>query len=296
MAQITDDQRSYAASTFPALAVYFDALADAINDLADGSISTTTVTTDDLTVNDDAAITGDATVGGTLGVTGDVQLEAELLISDGSSHYAIIDVASLAANRTFTIPETLGAAEFVMTAGAQAITGTKTFSTVISTTITTAALTATSGAVIGAATANAAGGLRDWTAKLTGVADNTATTLFEVTVPNANHAAAIELTFIASVNNFHSSRVAKGLVVVSRDADDDTVAVVAALALEQIATGGTETLTLAYSVTAMTGDPNAEQTFNIQVTLNTSNSSAAQVVANARILNSEATGITMGTP
>lgn len=49
MAQITDDQRSLAASTYPAMAPIFDAIFDSINDLADGSIATTTITAGDIT-------------------------------------------------------------------------------------------------------------------------------------------------------------------------------------------------------------------------------------------------------
>jgi len=63
--------------------------------------------------------------------TGTVDLEGALTIQDaGNDHDATITVANLSAGRAYTIPEAGGAADFVMTAGAQTLAGVKTFSDV----------------------------------------------------------------------------------------------------------------------------------------------------------------------
>lgn len=134
--------------------------------------------------------------------------------------------------------------------------------------------------------------------KKTGIADDSATAILTVTVPNANHAAVIDLDILSSnggADAFESSRCAKGRVVVARIADGDTVAVAAALTLDQIATTATgATHTLAYSVSAITGASGDPQTFDIQLTINDSgNTGDNQAVVIAECLNSEASGITM---
>ena len=134
--------------------------------------------------------------------------------------------------------------------------------------------------------------------KKTGIADNTATDVITVTVPNANHAAAIRLTLLSSngsTDAFESSRVAMGLIVVARTTGANAVAVVAALALAQIATvAAGATHTLAYGVSAISGAVGATNTFTIQVTIDDSgNLGSNQVVVLAELLNAEATGVTM---
>lgn len=133
--------------------------------------------------------------------------------------------------------------------------------------------------------------------KKTGIADNTTTPILNVTVPNASQAAAIELTLLSSnggADAFESSRVAKGLIVITRTAGVATVAVVATLALAQIATvAAGATHTLAYAVTAMSGAVGATQTFSVNVTIDdTGNLGGSQVVALAELINSEASGVT----
>lgn len=134
--------------------------------------------------------------------------------------------------------------------------------------------------------------------KVTGLADNTATDVLTVTIPNANHAAGVKLSFLSSngsTDAFESSRVAEGFVVLARTAGVATVAGVAALDLAQIATvGGGATHTLAYGVSAITGDADATQTFTVQVTVNDSgNVGSNQVVVVAELINAEATGVTI---
>ena len=136
------------------------------------------------------------------------------------------------------------------------------------------------------------------TKKVTGIADNAATTVFTVTVPNANHAASIKLRFLSSnggADAFESARSAEGTVVLTRTTGVTTVATAVVISDEAIATvAAGATHTLAYSATAMTGAAGAEQTFDIQVTIDDSgNLGSNQVVASAELLNAEATGVTI---
>ena len=134
--------------------------------------------------------------------------------------------------------------------------------------------------------------------KKTGIADNTATAIITVTIPNAAHAACLRLLFLSSnggADTFESSRTAQGLVVFQRSAGAVAVATAATIADGQIATdatGGSATHTLAYAVSAVTGAATAVNTFNITVTLDTSGSTVAQIVVFAELINSEPNGVT----
>lgn len=133
--------------------------------------------------------------------------------------------------------------------------------------------------------------------KVTAIADNTATAILTVTVPNANHAALVKLTLLTSnggTDAFESSRTSTGEVVLARTAGVDTVAAASAL-VSQIATvSGGATHTTAVSVSAMTGAASATQTFTIQVTIDDSgNLGASQCVVLAEVLNAEVTGVTI---
>lgn len=134
--------------------------------------------------------------------------------------------------------------------------------------------------------------------KKTAIADNTATDVITVTVPNGNHAAAIRLTFVSSngsTDAFESSRSAIGLVVLARTTGVATVASAIALTNTGIATvAAGSTHTLAYAVTAMVGAVGATQTFTITVTIDDSgNLGSNQVVVFAEVINTEATGVTI---
>lgn len=134
----------------------------------------------------------------------------------------------------------------------------------------------------------------------TGIADNTATDILTITVPNANHAASIRLTFLSSngsTDEKESSRVAEGLVVLARTTGANVVPAAAALALTQIATvSGGATHTLAYAVSSVTGAVGAVNTFTITVTIDDSgNVGSNQVMVLAELMNSEASGVTMAT-
>lgn len=134
--------------------------------------------------------------------------------------------------------------------------------------------------------------------KVTGIADNTATTVFTLTVPNGNHAAAVYLTFLSSngsTDAFESNRTATGLVVVQRNTGASAVATAAAISNAAIATvGGGATHTLAYSVVANAEGVGSTETVSIKVTIDDSgNLGSNQVVVLAELVNAEASGVTI---
>lgn len=132
--------------------------------------------------------------------------------------------------------------------------------------------------------------------KKTAIADNTPTSIFTVTCPNATHTAVVEIILLAAVNNagaLDSARVAVGYVVFDRVAGAALVATASALTNTGIATSGTATLTAAYSVAAVVGAVGATNTIDIQVTLVKTGGTNHQIVALATIINSEASGMTL---
>lgn len=154
-----------------------------------------------------------------------------------------------------------------------------------------------SGFILGSA-AGASASSQRFMHKKTSIADNTATAFLTVTVPNANHAAAIKLTFLASngsTDAFESSRCAEGMVVVARTTGANAVAVVATLDLAQIATvAAGATLTLAYGVSAISGAVGATNTFDVQVTIDDSgNLGSNQLVVLVEVINAEESGVTV---
>lgn len=137
------------------------------------------------------------------------------------------------------------------------------------------------------------------TKKVTGIADNTATDVITVTVPNGNHAAAIEVVLVASLgtgtDTFESTRAAIGVVVVARQAGANVVGTATALTNAGIATvSGGGTLTLAYDLGSVTGAVGATNTFPIRVTLvKTGTITDLQCVVMATVVNAEAAGVTI---
>ena len=138
--------------------------------------------------------------------------------------------------------------------------------------------------------------------KITDIDDAVATDILTVTVPNADHAAAVKLTFLSSNGNgdsdmtaFESSRVATGHVVVARTTDANAVTAAATIDDAAIATvAGGATHTLAYDLSSISGAAGAVNTFTIRVTINDSlNLGSNQLVVFATLINSEATGVTI---
>lgn len=139
---------------------------------------------------------------------------------------------------------------------------------------------------------------QDMLVKKTGIADNVATTVLTVTIPNANHAAWIELHFFSSnggASAFASSRIARSAIVVARTTGANAVATAIALANPAIATvAAGATHTLALTVGAVSGAVGAANTFDIQVTIDDSAGSGSnQCITYVELTNSESSGITI---
>lgn len=138
---------------------------------------------------------------------------------------------------------------------------------------------------------------------VTGIADAVATPVLTVTVPNASEAAVVHVRVVGSlgaggaVGAFECSAALDGTVVAARRAALATVATAstAVLASSSCVAGAT-TITLAYSVSAISGASGATQTFAVNVTLTKGGGSSAnhQAVVYAEVLNSEASGVTIG--
>ncbi len=148
----------------------------------------------------------------------------------------------------------------------------------------------------GAAAASGAIGTVRSIIKKTAIVDATATSFLTVTCPNANASAALKLTILSAVNNagaLDSARVAEGLVAFSRIAGAALVGTAATLTLTAIATSGTATLTLAYSLGTVGGAVGAVNTMDVKVTLTKTGGTNHQIVVLAELVNSEASGITL---
>ena len=132
----------------------------------------------------------------------------------------------------------------------------------------------------------------------TGVADSTATSMFTVTCPNAEHSAIVEVIILASAKKtsggtYESARVAVGYVVFDRTTGAALVGTASALTNTGIATSGTDTLTLAYSLSAASGAVSVTNTMDIKVTCVGSGADTHDVVILATIINQAASGMTI---
>lgn len=155
---------------------------------------------------------------------------------------------------------------------------------------------------LGGTSAGGAGVDTFWTKRVTAVADNTATTVFTVTVPNAAHSATIPIIINAAlgaggaVGADECTATAYGQVVLTRTAGVATVATATTLAdTGSACVAGATTETLAYSVTSMTGANSATQTFQIQVTVAHGGGSSTNhlVAVQADVLNLNGSGVTI---
>lgn len=144
-----------------------------------------------------------------------------------------------------------------------------------------------------------AGNLSTLTGIKTGIANNTATSVIRVTVPNGMQNASIQIDLMAWLGTgtdiSESTRYAFGAIVLSRTTGLATVAAAATLASAQIATvAGGGTLTLAYGVSSVSGANSVDQTFDIQVTLVvTGTITDHSCMFAAQLMNGNDTGVTM---
>jgi hypothetical protein len=128
-------------------------------------------------------------------------------------------------------------------------------------------------------------------------ADNTATDLISISIPNSNQSAVLIVELLGSsggTDAYESSRFAQGAIVIARTTGANAVLAAATLELAQIATvSGGDTFTLAYGVSAVSGAVGAVNTATVQVTLNSVGNQALTCMAFARIINKVGSGITI---
>lgn len=134
-------------------------------------------------------------------------------------------------------------------------------------------------------------------------ADTVATAMFTVTVPNAAHAAVIELDLVGvlgaggSIGAGESSRNVKYQVTLARTAGVATVATVSAAIGGAAATvaGGQAITSVVVTVSTMTGAVSVTQTFTINVAITRAGSTATNhtCFATCYTLNANASGVTI---
>ena len=127
------------------------------------------------------------------------------------------------------------------------------------------------------------------------IADNVATAVATVTIPNVNASCAIRILMIAtngSTDAFESTTVSEGWIAVARTTGVNAVATAAAIghpAIATVAAGSTNTL--AYALSAISGAVGASNTFTINVTIDDSgNLGSNQLMFMSELVNNAATG------
>lgn len=137
---------------------------------------------------------------------------------------------------------------------------------------------------------------------VTAIADNTATTVLTITVPNAAHSAMIHVILNGSLGaggaigaNEASATVTYDIVV-TRTAGVNAVANAATAygAANAIVAGGTSSITCTAALTAVSGAVGATNTFNFQVTIHRGNGAATNHTCqvSATTVNMNASGVT----
>lgn len=138
--------------------------------------------------------------------------------------------------------------------------------------------------------------------QVTAIADATATTVFTVTVPNAAHSAMIKVTLAGSIGAGGAIGVNEATgtisydIAIARTAGVNAVATIsAAYGSVTSAVAGATTITVAGDLGAVSGAVGASNTFTIRVTITKGGGSSANhtCMAYARVLNANATGITI---
>jgi hypothetical protein len=264
----------------------------------------------DPTTNVAAADVAYVTVGNTSSLSAERALTGtanQITITDNGAN-STVQIGTVQSIGTSSSPTFAGLTVSALTAGRVPVAGTAgllgddadlTFSgdTLTATKVATTSLQSSGDVRVGGA-AGAATTYRAITKKVTGIADNSATDVLTVTVPNGNHAAALRLLLLSSngsTDAFESSRTAIGNIVIARTAGLNAVAAAATLTGDQIATvSGGATHLLSYGVSSISGAVGATNTFTVTVTINDSGDVGSnQVVVFAELLNAESTGITL---
>lgn len=137
---------------------------------------------------------------------------------------------------------------------------------------------------------------------VTAIANAVATDVLTVTIPNAAHSASMLVSVTSSlgaggaIGANEATCVNEYLLAITRTAGvATTVAISSAFGAAATAVAGAATVTGTATVTAMTGAVGATQTFTVQVTISRSTGSSTNhtCLVYARLMNANATGITV---
>ena len=138
----------------------------------------------------------------------------------------------------------------------------------------------------------AAGSHTRLTVRKTSIADNTATDIVTITVPNANHAAAIRVFGLANFDNCNYAQSFSFEGSLARGAGSPTDKAFSSVTTTENA-GITPNFTIAAAGSANTGGNSATQTFDLQLTIDTSDGSSSNATIMIELINFNDSGITM---
>ena len=138
----------------------------------------------------------------------------------------------------------------------------------------------------------AAGSHTRLTVRKTSIADNTATDVVTITVPNANHAAAIRVFGLANFDNCNYAQSFSFEGSLARGSGSPTDKAFSSVTTTENA-GITPNFAISVAGSANTGGNSATQTFTLQLTINTSDSSSSNATIMIELINFNDSGITM---
>lgn len=130
------------------------------------------------------------------------------------------------------------------------------------------------------------------TVRKTSIADNTATDIVTITVPNANHAAAIRVFGLANFDNCNYAQSFSFEGSLARGSGSPVDKSFSSVTTTENASI-TPNFAIAVAGSANTGGNSATQTFTLQLTINTSDSSTSNATIMIELINFNDSGITM---
>lgn len=152
------------------------------------------------------------------------------------------------------------------------------------------------GTILGGTSQSGAGVVSTSIIKKTAIADNTATDLVTVTVPNSNQSTVFEVLLrstLTGANAYESTRVSKWYVTVARKTGANAVPAISLVVGAQIATvSGGATLTSTLTLGAVAGAVGATNTFTIKTTNVGSVAQVSETELRISELNGVASGVT----
>lgn len=130
------------------------------------------------------------------------------------------------------------------------------------------------------------------TVRKTSISDNSATNVVTFTVPNANHAASVRVTGLANFDGCAYARVFSFEGVIARASGSPTDKAFSSVSTTEVASI-TPNFSVAVAGSSNTGANSAQQTFTMQLTIDTSDSSTSNATFMIELINFNDSGITM---